>query len=99
MGFSGTAVYKNEFFISNHPTDASCILDCGEAYDFLEVLINGKMADVRFWSPFIFDITDFVKEGVNQIEVRVTNSLACRYGQQVRKSGLLGPVKLSVSNV
>jgi len=52
--------------------------------------------------PFCFDITQLVKEGENQIQVKVVNTLANHMstyptnyvyeGQTV--SGLLGPVKI-----
>ena len=41
--------------------------------------LNGKDASVRFYPPWIFDISDLVKEGKNMPEVEVYNTAANHY--------------------
>jgi hypothetical protein len=67
-----------------------------------EVLVNGVPAGVRIWSPYIFDLTDHLSPGENDLEVRVFNTVGPYLdavsptrlvfeGQRV--SGLMGLVK------
>jgi hypothetical protein len=68
-----------------------------------EVHVNGKLAGVRIWSPYRFDLTGLVHTGVNHLTVTVYNTLgpllddtsptAGVYAGQ-RVSGILGPVRL-----
>jgi hypothetical protein len=76
-------------------------LDLGEVVATAEVHINGHKAGVLVSPPWKVDITEFVKEGDNKIEVLVYNTLANHYltipslykGNSL-KSGLIGPVKI-----
>jgi hypothetical protein len=45
-----------------------------------EVLVNGKAAGVIAWQPNELDVTDFVKEGENEITVKVIGSLKNTFG-------------------
>ena len=69
-------------------------LDLGDVREIAQVYINGGDAGFKLWKPFSFDLTGLVKEGGNDIEVHVTNSLANRYDQAGLASGLLGPVSV-----
>ncbi len=90
--FSGTVIFKNEFFIKEEAD--KFILDCGEVHDFVQVLINGKDAGVKFWEPFLFDIGDQIQVGLNKLEIHLTNTMACKYEEGKYLSGLFGPVVL-----
>jgi len=91
-GFSGTVSYKTKFSLTTLPD--RLLLDCGEVYDFIEVKINGRSAGVRFWPPFTFELGAELRTGLNELELQVTNTLACRYEKKPYRSGLLGPVVL-----
>ncbi len=45
----------------------------GTVREIAEVLVNGKNLGVLWWPPFRLDVTDAVRPGTNQLEVRVTN--------------------------
>lgn len=76
--FSGTASYKISAEVAI-PTDGSRIcLDLGDVKNMAEVIVNGKNCGLLWQRPFIADITEAVKEGNNDIEVRVTNLWANR---------------------
>ena len=92
--FSGTVIYSNMFTVDKLPETCKITLSCGEVYDFVQVYVNGVDAGIKFWKPFMFDITHQVKEGENRIAIHVTNSLANRYGRETRLSGLIGPVEI-----
>jgi hypothetical protein len=73
--FSGTASYSNSFNITKETIDKgkSINLDLGEVYDLAEVYVNDKSVGVLWTKPFKLEIQEFVKEGVNKIEIEITN--------------------------
>ena len=104
--YSGGAVYSKEFTLTAAHLDTAITLDLGEARISAEVEVNGRYVGVGLGRPYCFDITEYVREGVNALKVSVYNSLANHYavafpssyvfeGQTV--SGLLGPVELRFS--
>ena len=40
-----------------------------------EVIVNGQSAGILWCSPYVVDITPFVRKGDNQLELRIQNSL------------------------
>jgi hypothetical protein len=66
--------------------------DCGE--DVLEVSVNGAPAKVAPWHPYRIDITDQVKAGPNEFEIRVTNTLINILEGVRHASGLFGKPRL-----
>ena len=73
--FSGTAVYrKTVTFNSKLKTNNSkFFLDLGVVHNLAEVIINGRNLGVLRKQPFRMEITTALKDGENEIEVRVTN--------------------------
>jgi hypothetical protein len=73
--FSGTASYKNSFYISEESIDNKNFisLDLGEVLDVAEVFVNNKYVGTLWTSPFCTDIQDFVKPGKNDLEIKITN--------------------------
>ena len=73
--FSGTATYKNKFVISQETLrdDAAIFLDLGDVLDVAEVFVNGQSAGVLWTKPFKLDVHDYVTEGLNTLEIRITN--------------------------
>jgi hypothetical protein len=72
--FSGTATYTTTFEWSKpHSEKEIVLLDLGEVKNIAEVKLNGVDLGVLWKTPFIKDITRAVKNGVNNLEIRVTN--------------------------
>lgn len=103
---SQEGVYTSTFNIENK---GNYILDLGTVYYSAQVYINGVEVGTRIFKPFKFDISDYVVEGTNTIEVRVTpsiyNDFATRgengdknFSSLVNKGymaqGILGPVTI-----
>jgi hypothetical protein len=73
--FSGTASYTNSFYISKKPLEKNSLIsiNLGEVLDVAEVFVNGKSAGILWTSPFRINIQDYVKEGNNNLEIKITN--------------------------
>lgn len=73
--FSGTAVYENKFNLPQEVIESgqAIQLDLGEVYDVAEVLVNGKSAGTLWTHPYQLNVQDWVQEGENKLEVKVTN--------------------------
>ena len=70
--YSGFASYKNSFKISEK--SGRYILDLGHVCHQAEVWINSKKVGERIWAPYKLDVTEFLKDGDNEIVVIVSNS-------------------------
>ena len=72
--YSGTAVYSKTFTVNQaNLTGTKVVLDLGNVLEMASVTINGNKMAVRWSAPFKFDITPFVKQGENRLEVEVVN--------------------------
>ena len=69
---AGEAVYKTTFTLDTPGKD--CVLDLGAVYYTAEVFVNGQSAGKRVWAPYCFRVTDLLKPGVNEVEIRVKPS-------------------------
>ncbi|MCE5347480.1 MAG: hypothetical protein LLG13_14500 [Bacteroidales bacterium] len=103
--YSGGAWYRKNFYLSKTQASSGVMLDLGEVVATAEVIVNSKSAGILVSPPWKLDISEFVKEGDNKIEILVYNTLAnhyltipTRYPGKTLKSGLIGPVKLMFSN-
>ncbi|WP_203257118.1 glycosyl hydrolase [Hyunsoonleella ulvae] len=78
--FSGTASYKKEFVLSEEmiQPNKSVTLDLGSVSVIAEVIVNGNNVVSLWKAPFRVNIDEFVKEGKNSLEVKVTNLWANR---------------------
>jgi len=104
--YSGIGIYSRTFELPAEYAGRSVTLDLGAVRGTAEVLVNGRPAGVRIWTPYRFDISDLVRAGRNELEITVTNTLGPHYkvgpptpyvyaGQEV--SGILGPVAITVA--
>jgi hypothetical protein len=72
--FSGTALYENSFHIENNDMSKNrAYLNLGKVGDIATVKLNGEEVGIYWKAPYIPDITDYLKEGENILEVSVTN--------------------------
>ncbi|MEQ4209915.1 hypothetical protein [Actinopolymorpha sp. B9G3] len=99
--YSGGVRYRRQVHLDGVP--GSAVLDLGAVRGTAEVVVNGQPAGVRIWSPYRFDLSGLLRNGANEVEVTVYNTLApylddCSPTMGVfpgqRLSGLLGPVTL-----
>jgi hypothetical protein len=89
--YSGAVLYKNSFTIPREYLDYRLILKFLDIKETVEVEINGNNIGEKIWMPFDYDITEYVKEGENNIQVEVRNTAENFFGK-TRKSGILDDV-------
>lgn len=75
-------------------------LDLGKVDATCEVKVNGQLVNILMNAPYNLDITKYLKQGDNEIEVLVYSTLSNHY-QTVpsayrgeARAGLMGPVKI-----
>ena len=68
--FGGTIIYRNRFI-----ADGQTTLHLGKVAETAEVTLNGKNLGVKWWGEKTFDISEAVKQGENNLEIKVTTLL------------------------
>ena len=75
--FCGTIVYRKS--IDCHSTHSahtvSTLLDLGMVEGVSEVFVNGQSSGVQYFGRRIYDLTDLLQEGCNNLEVHVTTTM------------------------
>ncbi len=71
--YSGTAVYRNKFNVSEHPAAEKLLLNLGEVHEVAAVRLNGEDLGVVWTRPARIDITRAVRVGENDLEITVVN--------------------------
>lgn len=90
--FTGKIACETEFELTERQSDGTLILDLGEVHELAWVTVNGRACGVRMWAPYRFDITSFVRAGINTLRVETANTMANHLEHARIASGLLGPV-------
>ncbi len=60
-----------------------------QANEFVEWFINGKLVKVTFWNPHTLCASEFLRQGMNTVTVRIVGSVANKYGKLQVPYGLL----------
>jgi len=72
--FSGTAVYTKTFSLANKSAgNKRWLLDLGRVEVIAEVRLNGNHLGTLWKRPYRVDVTEALQEGLNKLEVSVTN--------------------------
>ena len=96
--YSGAVSYSRRVYLDSHYDRV--VLDLGDVDATCEVSINGSEPKILIGKPYRLDVTPFVKEGANTVEVVVRSSLANHYStiptpyRGKPGAGLMGPVKM-----
>jgi len=92
--YAGSLHYRTGIVLTPAQAARTAFLDLGAVGDIADVRVNGRALGVRAWAPYVLPVGGVLQPGPNDIEVRVTNSLANAYYGRQMPSGLLGPVRL-----
>jgi len=73
--YSGTAIYRKTFSIdkSKLGDNNKYMLDLGDVKIVANVKLNGRHVGIDWMPPFELDITNFLNDGENTLEIEVTN--------------------------
>ena len=72
--FSGIATYTKSFTLPKGASPGTPLwLDLGQVGDLAEVSVNGRQAGAVWHAPYQLEIGRLVKQGTNQLEVRVAD--------------------------
>ncbi|MDO4950092.1 MAG: glycosyl hydrolase [Bacteroidales bacterium] len=97
--YSGGVRYRKQVDVRKVPNQTIQI-DLGAVDATCEVAVNGRKVDVLINKPYKLDITRYLCEGENTIEILVYSALSNHYQtipspyQGVPHAGLIGPVRL-----
>ena len=89
--FSGLFEYSKSIVIEK--VEKQMFLDLGKVCHVAEVWVNGKSLGAKMWGPHVFDISAAVRQGKNDIRIRIANLINNSYGD-FTESGLMGPVRI-----
>jgi len=70
--FSGTGIYKKTIDVKKSEGE-EIWLDLGSVEVIATVLVNGKEIEIEWKPPFLTEITDALRSGENELEIRVAN--------------------------
>ena len=99
--YSGRVLYSRKLNVDGRFKRAW--LDLGKVQHYVEVYINGRLADTLLWPPYELDVTKYLSEGQNELVLVTANSIANRFAWDVwgtrgtataEPSGILGPAYL-----
>lgn len=76
--YSGTASYAKTFKLKKVNRGQKLWLDLGEVANIAQVKVNGVSCGVTWTAPYRAEITGAVREGINRVEIQVTNTWANR---------------------
>lgn len=72
--YAGRAVYKNNIKMANIAKNKTYYLDLGKTMIMAKVSINGKYAGGAWTAPWRVNISDYLQEGENTLEISVVNN-------------------------
>jgi hypothetical protein len=73
--YSGTATYLKSLDVPAtwFMKGQRLMLDLGDVHELAEISINGHSLGIAWHPPYKIDVTDAIKQGVNTLEIKVTN--------------------------
>ncbi|MEX2511517.1 MAG: glycosyl hydrolase [Cyclobacteriaceae bacterium] len=71
--YSGTAIYKTSFDISDIPENEELFINLGEVNVMANIKINGAEVGGVWMAPYLVNGTGYLKKGTNNIEIEVVN--------------------------
>ena len=74
--FSGTGIYSGDFFYRPDRPGRKIFIEIECFHDCAEIFINTKRTGLLFCEPYRSEITPFLREGINKVEIRVTNTVS-----------------------
>jgi alpha-L-rhamnosidase len=86
--YSGVGVYRTSITLPERFLGRRVFLEAPAGDDVLEAFVNRSCAGVRLWPPHVIEVTECLRPGPNELELRVANTLANLLNAEERPSGL-----------
>lgn len=91
--FTGVIRYETTFSIEKMPAVVQIELET--VYEGARVSVNGSEQKVRICPPYLFDVTDAVKDGENKLVIEVTTTLGREQKDWLSQFVLLEPAGIT----
>lgn len=94
--FSGTLKYEKEIEVK----ETNIVLEIPEAFEIVNIKVNGKDCGTRICPNYIFDLSKALKRGKNKLEIIVVDTLVHKIRDPFSMNlpmdpiGILSPIKL-----
>lgn len=72
---SAIGVYNSEFTLDTLKANTKYYLNLGDVYFTAQVKINGQEMPPLLWKPYQMDISAYLKQGKNRVQIEVQNPL------------------------
>jgi hypothetical protein len=71
--FSGLVRYETRFRLEHKELQRRWVLDAGRVHESAEVYVNGRLVGGVWTTPFVLELTEFLKPGENTLSLEVAN--------------------------
>ena len=71
---SAPALYTSQFVINTLNPSKHYFLSLGKVYYAADIVVNGKKVSSEVFMPFITDISPYLQQGSNTLEITITNA-------------------------
>jgi hypothetical protein len=92
--YSGVGIYRRRFTVTGRAPSMRHFLDIPMRDDCVQVTVNGQPAGVLLWPPYVAEVTGLIRDGENEVELAVANTLSNLLSADRRPSGLAGAPRL-----
>lgn len=97
--YTGTVELSKKVTVSAEDAKKKAILEIGEFHGCIaEIIVNGKSCGDVMWFPYSAELTGALKEGENEIVIKLTNTLRNLLGPSHRPAGDVGQLWAGYSN-
>ncbi|WP_437919014.1 glycosyl hydrolase [Sphingobacterium sp. LRF_L2] len=83
---AGTVSYTMSFHQPFSKKGKRAVLRLAEVESMAEVILNGSTVGVIWTKPYALDVTDYIKEGDNSLEIKVYNTWGNRFGYETNNN-------------
>jgi hypothetical protein len=94
--FSGFVRYENRFQVN---TPAKAVLEITDAHEGVEVFVNSHSCGIQIAPPFRFDISRFLKQGENHLQIEVATTLERQVGRKGLVAMMVFPKPSALSGI
>jgi hypothetical protein len=92
--YSGVGVYRRRFTVPGRAPWMRHFLEIPMRDDCVAVTVNGQPAGVLLWPPYLTEVTGLLRDGENEVELAVANTLSNFLSADRRPSGLAGAPRI-----